>query len=285
MLPMGRAHPEADRHPEEPHPWPPRPSSCAATSSTRCCWPRCWTPSSRPGSTYELADVEIGRTNTDPSTARDRARGRPGRARPAHRRAPGARRQPGRAPARPRWWPPTSTACCRSASTPPPTWPPTCCVDGAVAAGREPGDGLRHRRSPTARARTIPMHRVRVGDQIVVGSGGVRVHAPAKQRGASAFEFMSSEVSSEKPKALVVQQVADRIRAAHDGGRQGARRVRPGGRAHRRRARRRPPGRRRAGSTCCSPATASPPTTSSRTCSARRSACLLAEGTLTEGGH
>jgi lysine-ketoglutarate reductase/saccharopine dehydrogenase-like protein (TIGR00300 family) len=68
------------------------------------------------------------------------------------------------------------------------------------------------------RARTIPMHRVRVGDQIVVGSGGVRVHAPAKQRGASAFEFMNSEVSSEKPKALVVQQVADRIRAAHESG-------------------------------------------------------------------
>jgi lysine-ketoglutarate reductase/saccharopine dehydrogenase-like protein (TIGR00300 family) len=68
------------------------------------------------------------------------------------------------------------------------------------------------------RLRTIPMHRVRVGDQIVVGSGGVRVHAPAKRRGASAFEFMSSEVSSEKPKALIVQQVADRMRAAHDTG-------------------------------------------------------------------
>ena len=65
------------------------------------------------------------------------------------------------------------------------------------------------------RVRTIPMHRVRAGDQIVVGHGGVRVHAPSKQRGASVFEFMNSEVSSEKPKALVVQQVADRIRAAH----------------------------------------------------------------------
>ena len=69
-----------------------------------------------------------------------------------------------------------------------------------------------------ARARTIPMHRVRNGDPIVVGSGGVRVHAPAKQRGASAFEFMSSEVSSEKPKALIVQEVAARMRAAHEAG-------------------------------------------------------------------
>jgi lysine-ketoglutarate reductase/saccharopine dehydrogenase-like protein (TIGR00300 family) len=68
------------------------------------------------------------------------------------------------------------------------------------------------------RARTIPMHRVISGDQIVVGSSGVRVHAPSKQRGPTAFEFMSSEVSSEKPKALVVGQVADRIRAAREAG-------------------------------------------------------------------
>lgn len=67
-------------------------------------------------------------------------------------------------------------------------------------------------------ARTIPMHRVKAGDQIVVGSGGVRVHAPAKPRGASAFEFMSSEVSSEKPKALIIHQVAEQIRAAHAAG-------------------------------------------------------------------
>jgi lysine-ketoglutarate reductase/saccharopine dehydrogenase-like protein (TIGR00300 family) len=68
------------------------------------------------------------------------------------------------------------------------------------------------------RARTLPMHRVRLGDQIVVGSGGVRVHAPSKQRGPSAFEFMNSEVSSEKPKALIVAQVADRMRATRERG-------------------------------------------------------------------
>ncbi len=68
------------------------------------------------------------------------------------------------------------------------------------------------------RARTVPMHRIAVGDQVVVGSGGVRVHAPAKERGASAFEFMNSEVSSEKPKALIVAQIADRMRAARAGG-------------------------------------------------------------------
>jgi lysine-ketoglutarate reductase/saccharopine dehydrogenase-like protein (TIGR00300 family) len=67
-------------------------------------------------------------------------------------------------------------------------------------------------------ARTVPMHRVRAGDLVVVGHDGVRVEALAKPRGQSPFEFMASEVSSEKPKALLVAQVADRIRAAHERG-------------------------------------------------------------------
>jgi lysine-ketoglutarate reductase/saccharopine dehydrogenase-like protein (TIGR00300 family) len=68
-------------------------------------------------------------------------------------------------------------------------------------------------------ARTVPMHRVTTGDEVVVGHEGVRVEAPEKVRGTSMFEFMASEVSSEKPKALLVSQVADRLRAAREGGR------------------------------------------------------------------
>jgi lysine-ketoglutarate reductase/saccharopine dehydrogenase-like protein (TIGR00300 family) len=68
------------------------------------------------------------------------------------------------------------------------------------------------------RARTVPMHRVVAGDPVVVGSDGVRVHAPLTPRDAPVFEFMASEVSSEKPKALLVAQVADRVRAAHERG-------------------------------------------------------------------
>jgi lysine-ketoglutarate reductase/saccharopine dehydrogenase-like protein (TIGR00300 family) len=68
------------------------------------------------------------------------------------------------------------------------------------------------------RARTAPMHRVRAGDAVVVGSDGVRVRAPSKARGTQIFEFMASEVSSEKPKALLVAQVADRLRAARERG-------------------------------------------------------------------
>ena len=68
------------------------------------------------------------------------------------------------------------------------------------------------------RARTVPMHRVRVGDRVVVGHDGIRVTALERPRGANPFEFMSSEVSSEKPKALLVADVAERVRRARDAG-------------------------------------------------------------------
>ncbi|MEO7557225.1 MAG: TIGR00300 family protein [Acidimicrobiales bacterium] len=66
--------------------------------------------------------------------------------------------------------------------------------------------------------RTLPMHRVRAGDLVVVGQDGVRVTAPAKPRDQRAFEFMSSEVSSEKPKALAVDQVVACVQAAKAAG-------------------------------------------------------------------
>ena len=66
--------------------------------------------------------------------------------------------------------------------------------------------------------RTVPMHRVRMGDRVVVGNEGVRVHPLERPRGPSPFEFMASEVSSEKPKDLLVAQVAQRIRDARDAG-------------------------------------------------------------------
>ncbi|HUQ40153.1 MAG TPA: TIGR00300 family protein [Acidimicrobiales bacterium] len=71
----------------------------------------------------------------------------------------------------------------------------------------------------TASARTVPMHRVEAGDRIVVGHEGVRVTVPARVGGpGSQFEFMNSDVSSEKPKARLVADVAARIRAAKEAG-------------------------------------------------------------------
>jgi lysine-ketoglutarate reductase/saccharopine dehydrogenase-like protein (TIGR00300 family) len=66
------------------------------------------------------------------------------------------------------------------------------------------------------RVRTAPMHRVRLGDLVVVGQDGVRVQPLERPRGASPFEFMASEVSSEKPKELLVGEVAGRIRRCKD---------------------------------------------------------------------
>jgi len=66
--------------------------------------------------------------------------------------------------------------------------------------------------------RTVPMHRIRRGDSVVVGPDGVRVEALPRAAAELSFEFMASEVSSEKPKALLVRQVADRVRACRDRG-------------------------------------------------------------------
>ena len=68
------------------------------------------------------------------------------------------------------------------------------------------------------RARTVPMHRIRIGDHVVVGHDGIRVFALERPRGASPFEFMASDVSSEKPKALLVADVVDRVRRAKAAG-------------------------------------------------------------------
>ena len=70
-----------------------------------------------------------------------------------------------------------------------------------------------------ASARTVPMHRIRVGDRVVVGRRGVRVHSLIPTTDGGAFEFMASEVSTEKPKALQLARVVDRMRAARERGR------------------------------------------------------------------
>ncbi|MEJ7585794.1 MAG: TIGR00300 family protein, partial [Acidimicrobiales bacterium] len=93
-------------------------------------------------------------------------------------------------------------------------------IDGrwVAVASPEMDCGLVVDTGPPTAVRTAPMHRVAVGDGVVVGNGGVRVRAPEKPRGVSTFEFMDSEVSSEKPKGLAVRNIAARLRAARDAG-------------------------------------------------------------------
>ncbi len=68
-------------------------------------------------------------------------------------------------------------------------------------------------------AETIPMADVREGDLFVVGHDGIRVHPLERPREKQAFEFMSSAVSSEKPKAQVVAEVARMLRETRESGR------------------------------------------------------------------
>ena len=62
--------------------------------------------------------------------------------------------------------------------------------------------------------RTVPVSDVHAGQAVVCGAHGVRVEMPpAPARGdEEEFGFMSSAVSSEKPQALLVRQIAERMR-------------------------------------------------------------------------
>ncbi len=61
-------------------------------------------------------------------------------------------------------------------------------------------------------ARCIPMTSIRVGDKVVVGRQGLRVFPAEKTVRHELFEFMSSPVSSEKPKGVSVREIAQAMR-------------------------------------------------------------------------
>jgi lysine-ketoglutarate reductase/saccharopine dehydrogenase-like protein (TIGR00300 family) len=68
---------------------------------------------------------------------------------------------------------------------------------------------------PSLRVRTIPMSDVRAGMRIVCGASGLKVTPLVLARGSGeTFGFMESQVSSEKPQALLVRQVAEGMRQA-----------------------------------------------------------------------
>ena len=57
-------------------------------------------------------------------------------------------------------------------------------------------------------ARCVPMNDIRAGDEVVVGHEGIRVFPLQRARERELFSFMGSEVSSERPKRLVIAQIA-----------------------------------------------------------------------------
>jgi len=66
---------------------------------------------------------------------------------------------------------------------------------------------------PNSQPRCIPMYQVTMGMPIVVGHAGVRVLPVERSPEVSMFGFMSSTVSSEKPKSISVRGVVDAIRS------------------------------------------------------------------------
>src|SRR6059058_2816792 len=71
----------------------------------------------------------------------------------------------------------------------------------------------------SGRAYCRPMHEVQVGDQVVVGHDGIRVHPFERAREREAFAFMQSTVSSEKAKVLAIHEIARQMKEtrAHNG--------------------------------------------------------------------
>jgi len=69
------------------------------------------------------------------------------------------------------------------------------------------------------RAETVPLSDVRRGERFVVGHHGIRVVPLQRPRESQPFEFMASAVSSEKPKAQIVHEVARLLRRVRDDGR------------------------------------------------------------------
>jgi lysine-ketoglutarate reductase/saccharopine dehydrogenase-like protein (TIGR00300 family) len=67
-------------------------------------------------------------------------------------------------------------------------------------------------------ARCVPMTAVQVGDKIVVGRQGLRVFPAEPAARTDLFEFMSSPVSSERPKGVSVREIATAMKKTKEAG-------------------------------------------------------------------
>ncbi len=69
--------------------------------------------------------------------------------------------------------------------------------------------------TPQLRAWCAPMHQVNQHDRIVIGDQGVRVTPLERRDPGDIFAFMGSEVSTERPKELVVAAIVQAMQEAH----------------------------------------------------------------------
>jgi len=88
-----------------------------------------------------------------------------------------------------------------------------CGVRVTVDGGGEGGEAATRRR-----VETVPLSDVKAGEQYVVGHHGVRVLPLERPRESQPFEFMASAVSSEKPKAQIIHEVARLLRRVRNEG-------------------------------------------------------------------
>jgi lysine-ketoglutarate reductase/saccharopine dehydrogenase-like protein (TIGR00300 family) len=80
-------------------------------------------------------------------------------------------------------------------------------MDAAIAVDRE-----------AKRAWCIVFQDAKLGMDVVIGYQGVRVTPLERSRQTEIFSFMSSEVSAEKPKKVLIGGVADEMRQIHEAG-------------------------------------------------------------------
>jgi len=91
--------------------------------------------------------------------------------------------------------------------------------DGEVDADSAATGSAAAGSAAAVRAETVPLSEVRQGEHFVVGHHGIRVVPLQRPRESQPFEFMASAVSSEKPKAQIVHEVARLLRRVRDDGR------------------------------------------------------------------
>lgn len=69
-----------------------------------------------------------------------------------------------------------------------------------------------------AQAETVPIHKVKKGDFVVVGHRGVKVIPLERKVPREPFEFMSSPVSTESPKGLLIREIAESLKKVRSEG-------------------------------------------------------------------
>jgi len=68
----------------------------------------------------------------------------------------------------------------------------------------------------TMRAECVPIHRAKRDDLIAVGHRGVKILPMERRVPREAFEFMSSSVSTEQPKGLLIREIAEAMKKTRE---------------------------------------------------------------------